>query len=402
MSPESHYQPRRSLVAAMVLQYAVGGAIIPFITLLLRDRGLSVEQISLVLLVSSAALLASPFVWGMLADRFLPLNRLFGIMNLLSLAALAGFGRQKSVAGLAVLFTLFYACFQPAPMLVNALCFRHLPRPLVQFAPLRMWGSVGWILPSLPIFVWLFWRPAGNFEFILYVTMALSLGMAGLSLVLPATPPGAGRRGRSSGPGLGYAEAVGRLLKNPNYLVLLISYFLISASFTIQAFYSPPRLADLGLSRAWMGPVQSIGVAMEILMFRYRSVVIGHLSYAGSILFGCLVLTVRQLLFAYVNNLPVLAISYLLVGVTVVFYHIGVSILVDAIATVEVKATAQTLLVLCGSGLGPMFANGAVGGLARVTGPDLKAVFLLGSVLAGLASGLIWWRSAQLVPHGSG
>jgi uncharacterized membrane-anchored protein YitT (DUF2179 family) len=119
-------------------------------------------------------------------------------------------------------------------------------------------------------------------------------------------------------------------------------------------------------------------------------------------LFGCLVLTVRQLLFAYVTNLPVLAISYLLVGVTVVFYHIGVSILVDAIATVEVKATAQTLLVLCGSGLGPMFANGAVGGLARVTGPDLKAVFLLGSVLAGLASGLIWWRSAQLVPHGSG
>jgi hypothetical protein len=286
-------------------------------------------------------------------------------------------------------------------MLVNTLCFRHLPRPLIQFAPLRAWGSAGWIVPSLPIFLWLIYRPDQNFEFTLYVTMGLCLAMVGLSFRLPATPPGAKQRRSANTPVLGYGAAIRRLFKNPTYLVILISYFLISASFTVQAFYSPPRLADLGLSRAWIGPVQSIGVVMEIIMFRYRSVVIAHLSYSGSILFGCLVLTVRQLLFAYVSDLTVLSLSYLLVGVTVVFYHIGVSILVDAIATTEVKATAQTLLVLCGSGLGPIFANAAVGILTRHTGPDLKAVFLFGTVLAGLASALIGIRRGKLVPHGN-
>ena len=95
--------------------------------------------------------------------------------------------------------------------------------------------------------------------------------------------------------------------------------------------------------------------------------------------------------------LPIfLAASYLLVGVVVVFYHIGVSILVDRIASPEVRSTAQTLLVLCGSGLGPMFANWAVGWITHWFGPGLSPVFMFGAVLAFLAGLVIWTRRASL------
>ena len=55
----SDKRPPRSLVWAMVVQYAAGGALYPFVTLLLRDRGFAVAEISLVLLSGSAALLAN-------------------------------------------------------------------------------------------------------------------------------------------------------------------------------------------------------------------------------------------------------------------------------------------------------------------------------------------------------
>lgn len=381
---------------AMVLQYAVGGSLLPFLTLLLRDRGLSVAQISGVLLVSSASLLVSPFFWGMFADRFLPMERVFVMMNGLAAAALVAFALQAHPLGLLVTFTLFYACYQPAPILVNALALRHLRDPYRQFAALRAWGSLGWILPSFPIFLVLAFSPRGNLEFIQVITMLCCLGMVGVSMCLPHTPPGAVPQGVATRPAIGYGRAVRQLLRNPNYLVVLSSYFLVSASFAIQSFYSPPRLEDLGMPRPWIGLVQSVGVVWEIALFRWQAAIVNRLGFAGSVAVGCLALVLRQVLFAWVDNLWVLSASYLLVGTTVVLYHIGVGLLVDAIAGVQVKATAQTLLVLCSSGLGPMFANAAVQRLMAGRQAGLDRLFLFAAGLAALATLVIFARGKKL------
>ena len=382
----------------MILQYAVGGAIIPFITVLLRDRGLTVAQISLILSANSAALIFSPFFWGMIGDRYIPLNRLFVVMNLLAAIALGFFAIHPGFWGSLISFTLFYACFQPTPTLVNALCFRHLDNPIEDFAPLRAWGSLGWILPSLPIFCYFALHPVKNFEFIIYLTLGLSLLMAATAFILPHTPPGAAHR-QPDRHRLTYFQAMKRLIHNPGYLAVLASYFLISASFCIQAFYSPPRLSDLGLGRAWIGPVQCIGVVVEIICFYYRKPFLKWTGYAGSVLAGSLVLVARQVLFATSDNLALLCASYVLVGMTVVFYHIGVSIVVDALADEEVKATAQSLLLLCSSGLGPLFANWAVTGIIRWSGPDLKVVFWFSTVLAAAAAVTLWLGRRKMTPH---
>ena len=381
----------------MVTQYAAGGALYPFVTLLLRDRGFTVAEISVVLLSGSAALLVSPFFWGMLADRFIPLNRLFAVMNGLAMGALIAFWPQTRLAGVLLTLTAFFACYQPAPMLINALSFRHLANPHEQFAPLRAWGSFGWILPSLPVFLWLAANPDASFEFVVWLSAGLCLAMGAVSFTLPHTPPGTVRRTEPDATRLGYWAALRRLLRNPSYLIVLGSYLLIAASFGIQAYYSPPRLLDLGLARAWIGPIQGVGVIWEILLFRWRSIIVNRLGYSGSVLIGCLALAIRQLLFAYADNLWLLAASYLLVGTTVVLYHIGVSLLVEAIAGREVKSTAQTLLVLCSSGLGPMLANGVVAWLAPGAQPDLRGLFLFAAGLAGGATLLIFARGRKLV-----
>jgi hypothetical protein len=281
-------------------------------------------------------------------------------------------------------------------MLMNALCFPHLKSPSEQFGPLRAWGSVGWIVPSLPIFVWLAFSNNQSLRFTLHLGCGLAIAAALGAFLLPHTPPGA-RQPRPDGtPSLGYWPAARRLLGDPNYRAILLSFFLVASSFAVYGYYSSPRLEDLGMRRAWIGPVQSAGVVLEIFLFRWRTRLIGRGSYATPILAGCAALLLRQLLFAWCGNLPILAASYLLLAVVVVFYHIGVSILVDRIAGPEVRSTAQTLLVLCGSGLGPMFANWGVGWITHWFGPGLSPVFVFGAVLAFLAGLVIWTRRASL------
>jgi len=388
----------------MTLQFSVGGAVIPFITILFRERGMDFAFISQVFLAASCGLLVFPLIWGMLADRFIPLNRLFTLLNLLIVSLLAILTTQNSKPGLLIVFCLFYACFNPSLSLINALSFHHLQYPQEQFGRLRAWGSLGWIIPSLPIAVWLTAAPNVRLEFVLYLGMGLSLAMALAAFLLPHTPSGTqAGGGAASGtaplnrPTQGaYWPAVKRLLTNMDYLVILVSFFLVAGSFFLLTFYSPPFLVEMGVPRAWIGPVQSLAVVVEIFLFRHLPRVLGRWNYTVSILIGCGALVVRHLLFAGLENPWLLSFSYVFAGAVIVFYHNGVSILVNAMAGPEVRATAQTLLVFVSSGLGPMFANFMAGRLVGSNGDGLHAVFLFAAILPGLAGILILIRGRSL------
>ncbi len=378
----------------MALQFAVGGALLPFISMILRDRGLDFRQISVVFLAASSTLLVFPFLWGMLADRYLPLNRLFALLNVGACVALTALLVQRSYVGPLLSFMLFFACFTPTLTLVNALSFHFLHDPRTQFGMVRAWGSLGWIIPSLPIYLWFALAEKAGFDFVVLLAMGFALAMAALALFLPHAPPGAGRR---TGNGqLAYWPAMKRLMNNVNYLTILASLFLMAGSHSILLYYSPPFLEDLGVARAWIGPIQSIGVALEIVLFQWQPLFFGRWDYQATISVGCLALFLRHLLFSFCANKWLLSASYLLAGVVIVFYNIGISVLVNSLATREVRATAQSMLVFFGSGTGPMFANWAAGRVAKAAGNDLRPVFLLAASLAGLAGLLILARGRKL------
>jgi MFS family permease len=389
----------RSLCAAMALQFAAGGAVMPFVSLLLRDRGLEISRISLIFASSSGTLLIFPFLWGMLADRYIPLNRLFTLLNLLACAALAGFAAQTEFVGMLIAFTLFYACFHPTLSLINALAFHHLANPREQFSRLRAWGSVGWIVPFLPISLWMAASNRVGFELTLFLGMGLCLGMVALTFRLPHTPPGALHR-ETAGAGA-YLPAVKRLLGDSNYVTMLASFFLMAGSYALLFFYSPPHLEDAGVPRPWIGPVQAIGVICEVILFRGQAALLRRWNFATIIFLGCVALVLRHLIFALLDNPWILSASYVLAGTAFVFYNAGISVLVNTVAGPKVRATAQTLLVFFGSGVGTMSANWIAGRLTLMSGGKLRPLFLFAAGLAGLAALLIAVRRRQLNQAGS-
>ena len=373
----------------MFLQFAIGGAIVPFLVLFFEDRGLGVTQISRIFAGASAMALFFPFFWGMLADRFIPLNRLFIVLNVLVIASLWLLSTQTTFAGLLICFMLFYACYNPSLMLMNPLCFHHLTNPREEFGRLRAWGSLGWMIPSFGIYVWMVAGSVESFDFTLPLGMLLAGVMLACSGTLPHTPTGVVHVGPQHKPGAAYLADLKQLMRSRGYLVILLVYFLVASSFAIQAIYSPALLAEQGLAREWIGISQCPGVILEIILFRWRSLFLNRLSHTNTILLGCGAMLLRHVIFAFSDSLGWLIASHLLTGMVIVFHHIGVSVLVNSIAGPAVRATAQTLLVLCGSGLGPMAANWCVGAISDATGDNLRMVFLFAATLALLGGILL-------------
>lgn len=382
----------KALYVLMAMQFAVGGALIPFMSLVLKEKGLTLEQISWIFVAASATNLIFPFFWGLLADRILPLNRLFVILNVAACAFLLVFSTANTYFAFVVTYTLFYAFFHPTLSLINALCFHHMSQPDDQFGKVRAWGSFGWIVPSIPIWYALHRYP----EWDLSKTVTLALGLCVVatasSLFLPHTPSSHHHSREDSKKQLSYWRSATKLLQNHDYLVLLVSTFLMVGSFSTVIYYSPPHLVNLGLSREWIGPLQAFGVIPEIFLFPFLKTFIRKWNYAPCLIVGGLCLTVRQGLFAYSDHLFILAGSYLLVGLMVIFYLIISSILANRLATDEIRATAQSLLILFGPGCGPIFSNWVAGRLAEAFQEATSPIFQFAAVQALLATAIIVFR----------
>lgn len=293
-------------------------------------------------------------------------------------------------------FVGFAICSSPSMILLNPFCFHFLENPRQQFGRLRAWGSLGWILPSGVIYAWMALWPATGLVFTVHLGIVLAVAMVVVSCRLPHLPPGALHVGPEHAPGLTYLESVKRLLHNGGYMTALAVYFLIASSFGIQGIYASPLLEDAGLPRKWIGPSQCIGVFLEIALFLWQGKLLSRLSIAGTVLVGIGALIVRHLIFTFSDNLWLLVGSHLLTGIVVVYHHIGISVLINAIAPKEVRSTAQTLMILVGSGLGPMLTNLGIGGIAAATGQNLRAVFGFATALAVLGGLLLVIRAKKL------
>lgn len=382
------------LFPAMVLQYSIGGAFLPFVTLYLRDRGLEYSQLGWVLLVSSAVSSTVPFLWGYLADRWLALEHIIAALHAGGATALLCLAARDGTGGILPAYLCVSGTYWPTLALLNALCYHNLDAPERIFGKLRLWGSVGWMLPSLPVFLWLAFADDMDLGFTLYLASALEACMAAFALLLPHTPPGVRRRPKIALPGpvaaratgrYTYREALKRLVHRRGFLRFLVVVFLMHCSFAILFYYSPPYLENAGFAAKWIGPLLCIGVAVEVPLFYFQPTAIRRLGYRTTIAIGCSALLLRQLLYAAPAPPWLLAGSYVLAGVCVVFYLTTVSLALNQLAGPALRATAQSLLLIVGPGLGQMSGHRAAAVLADVPGLGLQAVFLFASLATALA-----------------
>jgi len=350
------------------------------------------------------------------AEKFLAFSHLIGGLAISGLFFLPGDKANPAPFWPFFFLMLTYSIFYvPTISITNSIAFAHLTDPARQFGPVRVWGTIGWIVASWPfIFILVEWSKVPEMgqmgfadwlgtalgtpkegaaassaqRYIFLVAGIASLALAAFSLTLPHTPP----KPATGQDKLAWLKAM-RLLKNPFVLVLFVVTFIDAAVHQSFFYWTAPFLkTEVGIQANWVPAVMKIGQIAEIVTMLFLGYVLKNLGWRWTMVIGVLGHVARFAVFAYYPHKDAAILINVVHGICYAFFFATVYIFVDEFFPKDVRSSAQGLFNVLILGLGPFVANFACGRLMRaytVGGKlDYTAVFDY-SIVAGLIGALI-------------
>lgn len=350
--------PRLSLM--MFLQFFIWGSW--SVTL-----GLVMSQHNMSLLIGDAfsagpiASILSPFVLGMLVDRFFASQKVMAVMHLAG-AAILWFVPQALVAqngalliGLLFGYTL---CYMPTLALTNNIAFHSLSDKDKTFPVVRVFGTIGWIVAGIFIGVTGISDTTGIFTLAAVISVILAL----YSLTLPNTPaPAKGLPVKVRD--LFCADAFA-LLKTRHFFVFSLCATLISVPLGTYYAYTASFLADAGVGD--VSTAMSFGQMSEIFFMLVIPFLFRRLGVKYMLLIGMCAWFVRYAFFALgisEEGRFLLYLGILLHGVCYDFFFVVGFIYTDRIAGEKVKGQAQSMIVMFTYGIGMLLGSQISGAL---------------------------------------
>lgn len=382
------------LSAMMFLQFFIWGAWYVTAYLYLGKIGFAGEEIGWTYSVGPIAGMISPFFVGMIADRFFSTERVLACMHLVGgtmMAAAVFLMKEDNPATPFMINCAFFGymlCYFPTLSLTNSLAMQNMTDQEKQFPIIRVFGTVGWIVPGIVISKFGWDATIVPFQ----IAAGASFVMGIYCFFLPHTPPPAVGQKISIRELLGIDALV--LLKRPSYLAFMVSSFLICIPL---AFYY--QLATKFISSAGMeSPAfkMSFGQMSEIFFMLVMPLFFARLGVKKMLLVGMLAWVVRYGLFAMGagdGTFWMLIGGIVLHGICYDFFFVTGQIYTDKIAPTAIRGQAQGMLVLFTLGLG-MFIGAQVAGRVEVaftTGVGDDAVVAWQQLWAGpaIAAGVI-------------
>jgi len=290
-------------------------------------------------------------------------------------------------------FVLIYMIiYMPTLALVNSVSFRQMTDPAKEFAHIRLWGTVGWIVAGLLISFLFAWDNQASIAegmlrntFLMCAISSLILGI--MSFFLPKTPPQASKKDVKISDMLGL-EALG-LLKDRNFLIFFFSSILICIPLAFYYSQANPFLVETGLTNP-TGKM-TIGQASEVLFMLLLPIFFKRFGIKWTLLIGMLAWVVRYLLFAYgdAGELSfMLIIGIALHGICYDFFFVSGQIYTDSKAGKHIQSAAQGLITLATYGIGMLIGFWVAG---KITDQNLitdathnwNAIWIWPAIFAG-------------------
>ncbi|WP_245250748.1 MFS transporter [Pantoea endophytica] len=329
--------------------------------------GLVMTQHNMSLLIGDAfsagpiASILSPFVLGMLVDRFFPSQKVMAVMNLAGAVILWFVPGALVAENGALLIGLLFGytlCFMPTLALSNNIAFHSLASSDKSFPVVRVFGTIGWIVAGIFIGV----TGIASSTAIFTLAAICSVALAIYSLTLPHTPaPAKGMPLKVRD--LFCADAFA-LLKIRHFFVFALCATLISIPLGTYYAYTASWLADAGVNN--VSTAMSFGQMSEIFFMLVIPLLFRRLGVKYMLLVGMVAWFVRYALFAMGMNDESRALIYmgiLLHGVCYDFFFVVGFIYTDRIAGEKVKGQAQSMVVMFTYGIGMLLGSQISGAL---------------------------------------
>jgi len=269
-------------------------------------------------------------------------------------------------------FAVFYPyvlgymiAYMPTLALVNSVSFNQMTNPATEFSPIRVFGTIGWIIAGLSISYIFKWDSPdavanGALRNTFLMTGVASLILGIFSFTLPKTPPKGKQEGITVSGILGL-DAL-KLLKDRNFLVFFVSSVLICIPLAFYYQHAAQFLGEITVENP--AGKMTIGQISEVLFMLLLPVFFTRFGFKKTILVGMLAWTIRYFLFSIGDagsGVYLLLIGIALHGICYDFFFVSGQIYTDSKAGDSVKSAAQGLITLATYGVGMLIGFAIAG-----------------------------------------
>lgn len=379
------------------LSYAVIGSVMPLMTVFLREQGgFGFLHIGLAMSLTNLPMLCSPAIITLLADRNLDPRRILAVAFTTSATVLSLMYFSGNIVWTLALFVFHGLSFVAMIPLQDGYFFsiaeeaRRRGETTPTYPHTRVWGTIGFIVPSLVLYVPL--SRGASAAAILPCAVVFCLLCLANSFTLPPI-----ERKRPAGTRLPSGEAL-RAIFAPNARWLCVGLFFgFSAASCYYSFIGNYFDEAIGIPKRHIGLIINIGVLVEvgftlILPWMQRRI---HLK--GVMVLGLFCMCARMILLALFPNQIVAVAVQVFHGLEVLALFVGPVMFLDRLARDEFRNSIQGVFTMVIGGVARV-SGGILAGLV-VTSFGLRGGMIYGAVLAGIAFLVIAFLFSRIPPR---
>ena len=359
---------KQRLIVMSFFQFFVWGAwLITIATYFFSTNMGTAGQFGEIFSTLALASLFMPALTGIIADKFLNAEKLYGILHLLYGIILL-YVPQVTDAN-----TLYYVifgamiCYMPTISLSNSIAYTILKNNQYDvvkvFPPIRVWGTIGFIAA-----MWitnLTGSKANTNQFVIAGVGAIALGI--FSFTLPKCPPQ-----KSIAKNASFVEQLGlqafKLFANYKMALFFLFSMLLGGALQLTNMYGDtflddfkkvPQYADSFVVK-YSTIIMSISQISETLFILAIPFFLKRFGIKQVMLISMLAWVLRFGLFAYgdpINGLWMIVLSCIVYGMAFDFFNISGSLFVETTTDTRIRSSAQGLFMMMTNGVGAFLGS---------------------------------------------
>ena len=317
------------------------------------------------------ASLFMPSIAGIIADKWINAEKLYGIFHICGAIVLFTIPMINDPFTMFWVMLLNMIFYMPTISLSIAVAYSALKRDgkdvVKDYPPIRVWGTVGFIVALWTVSLLHFETTSGQF----YVASFASLLLGIYAFTLSKCPPLLHSMERKS-----FIDALGlnsfRLLKNRKMAIFFLFAMLLGAALQLTNAYGDTFLHDFAnipqyhglIAVKYPAIIMSISQVSETLFILAIPFFLKKFGIKKVMLISMVAWFIRFGLFAYGNpgdGLWMIILSCIVYGMAFDFFNISGSLFVETQSDPSIRASAQGLFMMMTNGVGAVLGSSISG-----------------------------------------
>ena len=384
------------------LQYAIWGAwLISLGAYLGGELSFSGRQIGSFFATMGIASLFMPAIMGIIADRWIPAQKLLGICHIIGAALLVVAAPQRDYLPLYSLILCSVMFYMPTISLSNSVAYNALAKSgldtVKAFPPIRVWGTVGFICAMIAVDLLGFAQSSMQ----LYSSAVLGCILGVYSFTLPNCEVSKACKNQSWVDTLGLRAFM--LFKQKKMAIFFVFSMLLGVSLqTTNAFANDYLTNHFGVIDAYKGTfgvehaniLISLSQMSETLCILLIPFFLKRFGIKNVMLISMFAWVLRFGLLGTGNpgdGVWMLVLSMLVYGVAFDFFNISGSLYVDKETDPSIRSSAQGVFMIMTNGFGAFLGSYAAGEVVDIFGwPHSWFIFAAYALAVGILFAIVF------------